>query len=499
MNNNDKAMKNCEKPLDIQNELTDLSDIETYCKELKKAPMYLSPFQKIGIKFSSYFWLLVGRMSGKEEYTTVKYNIRYLNIIRNILIPLNAKLIRIVEHKDLDVCIDSLKANLPNNLKVDSTTDDIYNILKQLPKSNVIKLLREISPDFPSSEYLVHFFFNNDKEHFRETLLNGNYQLQEVKEFCDCYAFRIRDLKLAGLVSGKKADRKIVITEVENIVNKFSEGKIHRIANLFKQINEGDIFGTKMSLNNLYYYAKSILYLYFYYMNEYTTFEKEILDRYVKKIKRDPYCEKVYDKISFVYQKEVEERFNTVDSKETQEMISDEILEAGFNMHEEIAFGEIPQNDFNNNNENFFIGEDYFKQQPDSDKNRYFCKLKKCVSDEGGTKFMEFINWLATKGDIENTPETKATFAFRLTGICPPQKIVEKIEWKGKATYLFYIIKNFHKKEDSKREKLEEFFSCKDVLFKNVARFSSHAKRGEKTTKDTFLLKIRELYPDIEK
>ncbi|MEO4981775.1 hypothetical protein ABH000_28970, partial [Bacteroides ovatus] len=93
----------------------------------------------------------------------------------------------------------------------------------------------------------------------------------------------------------------------------------------------------------------------------------------------------------------------------------------------------------------------------------------------------------------------KATFAFRLTGICPPKKIVEKVEWKEKATYLFYIIKNFHKKEDSKREKLEKFFSCKDDLFKNVARFSSHAKRGEKTTKDTFLLKIRELYPDIEK
>ena len=140
----------------------------------------------------------------------------------------------------------------------------------------------------------------------------------------------------------------------------------------------------------------------------------------------------------------------------------------------------VTKTDSNNNNENFFIGEDYFKQQPDSDKNRYFCKLKKCVNCLLPSLF-------------------NPSFAFRLTGICPPKKIVEKVEWKEKATYLFYIIKNFHKKEDSKREKLEKFFSCKDDLFKNVARFSSHAKRGEKTTKDTFLLKIRELYPDIEK
>ena len=197
--------------------------------------------------------------------------------------------------------------------------------------------------------------------------------------------------------------------------------------------------------------------------------------------------------------KDAKKRFNVADASNILEVISNELSEIVADNSSRVNSKGVTKTDSNNNNENFFIGEDYFKQQPDSDKNRYFCKLKKCVSDEGGTKFIEFINWLAKEGYIENTSETKATFAFRLTGICPPKKIVEKVEWKEKATYLFYIIKNFHKKEDSKREKLEKFFSCKDDLFKNVARFSSHAKRGEKTTKDTFLLKIRELYPDIEK
>lgn len=154
----------------------------------------------------------------------------------------------------------------------------------------------------------------------------------------------------------------------------------------------------------------------------------------------------------------------------------------------------------NDENVPFQLPEKYFEQTTVPDQNAYFCKLKDCVKTGGGTKFMEFINWLAKEDKyIEDTPETKATLAFRLTGICPPQNPVEKIEWKAKATYLFYIIKNFYQKEDSKREKLEKFFSCKDDQFKNVASFSSYAKRGEKTTKDSFLLKIRELYPNIEK
>lgn len=487
--NNNKAMKNCENNPDVQNELTDLSDIKTYYKELKKAPIYLSPLKKIIIKFSHYYSLFLGRIHGGRYYTTAKYNIRCFNIIHDILNPLDARLSKLVEHKDLDICIDSLKANLPDSLKVDSTTDDIYNILKQLPKSNVIKLLREISPDFPSSEYLVHFFFNNDKEHFRETLLNGNYNLQEVKEFCDCYAFRIRNLKLKDLMSGKKADRIIAITEAENIANKLSEEKVPQIADFFKPENENNIFCDKMPLRPLYYRAKNILYIYFYYMDEYTTFEKEILDEHIKKIKRDPCCKKIYDKISFTYQKEIEKRRNTVDSEKNQEITSTEILEAGFNMSKKIASNEISQNDSNNNNEDFFIGEDYFQQQRDSDESRYFCGLKKCVETGGGTKFMELINWLATEGCIENTPETKATFAFRLTGIYPPKNFVEKIEWKGKAAYLFYIIKNFYKEKNGKGKKIEKFFSCKDEQFKKVACFSSYAKRGEETTKDSFLSK----------
>ena len=61
------------------------------------------------------------------------------------------------------------------------------------------------------------------------------------------------------------------------------------------------------------------------------------------------------------------------------------------------------------------------------------------------------------------------------------------------------IIRYFYRKDDCKAKKIVKFFCCKDEQFKNVASFSSYAKRGEKVTKDPFLQKIRQFYPDIEK
>lgn len=147
----------------------------------------------------------------------------------------------------------------------------------------------------------------------------------------------------------------------------------------------------------------------------------------------------------------------------------------------------------------FQLPDDYFELDLYSDHDAYFCKLKEYVKTGGGAKFMEFINWLAEDKYIEDTSETKSTFAFRLTGICSPPNPLEKIEWKEKAAYLFYIIRYFYRKDDCKAKKIVKFFCCKDEQFKNVASFSSYAKRGEKVTKDPFLQKIRQFYPDIEK
>lgn len=500
------------------------SETEAYCKKLKKvsSALYCPRKEYIALKLTLFYFILIEKVfksyiSNSSDFTYTKYYLKCLEFMIDILVPLSNTLDIIIEYKNFSFCFNALKENLPDSLKCDSTMEDIYNILRQTPKSNTQKLLREISPDLPSSEYLIHLLYISDKENFIKTLLNGNYNLQKIKEFCDIYGFRLQALKKLDQISEKREDREMAFFESEKIINEhIKNGYPNELIKILNLLIKGDISQIKISIKYIYSATKCILYFYFALMKEYTSYEKKILDKIIKRIKRNPYYKKVYDKIYSIYQKEMEEYINDpdapsileilskelseTDSETPKEINSIEILETCSEISQEITSDKTSETYDENNNEDFFPDEDYFNQQPVPDQNAYLCKLKECVKAGGGTKFMELINWLAKEDKyIEDTPETKATLAFRLTGICPPQNPVEKIEWKAKATYLFYIIKNFYQKEDSKREKLEKFFSCKDDQFKNVASFSSYAKRGEETTKDPFLLKIRELYPNIEK
>lgn len=147
----------------------------------------------------------------------------------------------------------------------------------------------------------------------------------------------------------------------------------------------------------------------------------------------------------------------------------------------------------------FQLPQNYFEQKMDSNQDIYLSKLKEHIRKRGKNIFEEFINYLAEENYIDNKIEVKMTFAFRLTGICRPEKLIDKIEWKRDASYLFYIIKYFHNKNNYKSTKTATFFSCEDSAFKNIKSFSSYAKREGETKSDPFLTKIKELYPDIEK
>ena len=95
--------------------------------------------------------------------------------------------------------------------------EDIYNILRQTPKSNTQKLLREISPDLPSSEYLIHLLYISDKENFIKILLNGNYNLQKIKEFCDIYGFRLQTLKRLDKISEKRKNQEMFFLNLKRL------------------------------------------------------------------------------------------------------------------------------------------------------------------------------------------------------------------------------------------------------------------------------------------
>lgn len=498
-------MKNCEKQDLLMN-----SEAEAYCKKLKKvsSAFYYPRKEYIMLKLMWYPLILVEKIF-RQDYTILKYNLKCLEFMADILLPFCFTLDIIIEYKNFNCCFNLFKEYLPNSLKCDSTMEDIYNILRQTPKFKTQKLLREISPDLPSSEHIIHLLYTNDKENFIKILLNGNYNLQKIKEFCDIYGFRLQTLKRLDQISSIKKDREIEMFEVERIKNEhIKNGHFDVLIRIFSQLITIDIYKTKISTKDIYLLTKYILLFHFMLTKEYTTYEKQILDKIIKRIKRNPYYKKVYDKIYSIYKKKMAEyiddpdapsileflskELSETDSETPKEINSIEILETSSGLPQEITSDKASETDDENNNKNFFLDEDYFNQQPVPDQNAYFCKLKEYVKAGEGTKFMEFINWLAKEGYIENTPETKATFAFRLTGICPPENLIEKIEWKKGVNEMAYIIRYFYP-QTTKWSKIKIFFTS------SLQNFDQQTSSYADNVDPTFEKNILKFYPNIKK
>lgn len=238
---NNDTMENGKKKAVVGNNLTD-SNVEIYHRKLKRTHFMKKSFYVV-YKFYCYFALFWSRMKGKEKYDIIKYNIKCVDFMINIMCPLGYKLSTIIEYRNLDICINGLKIILPDRLKCDSTVEDIYNMLGRIPKSDALKLLRKISPDLLASERLAYFLFNKDKEHFIETLLSGKYNLQDIKGDCDVYGFEQKRVKILDQMSGKKVDWEIVHLESESIINKFEGNEFYsEYYNLYKQVRKTDIF-----------------------------------------------------------------------------------------------------------------------------------------------------------------------------------------------------------------------------------------------------------------
>ncbi len=498
-------MKNCEKQDLLMN-----SEAEAYCKKLKKVSsvLYYPRKECIMLKLMWYPLILVEKIF-RQDYTILKYNLKCVEFMADILLPFLFTLDIIIEYKNFNCCFNLFKKYLPDNLKYDSTMEDIYNILKQTPKSKTQKLLREISPDLPSSEHIIHLLYTSDKENFIKALLNGGYNLQIIKEFCDIYGFKIQNLKKRDQMFSKERDGDILMFESERIINEhIKNGNSDGLIRILNQLIKSDNSKIKISIKDIYSVTKCILYLYFILMKEYTSYEKKILDKIIKRIKRNPYYKKVYDKIYSIYQKEMAEYINDPDAPSILEILSKElsetdnetpqkinsieILETYSGLPQEITSDKASETDDENNNEGFFLDKNYFNQQPVPDQNAYFCKLKEYVKAGEGTKFMEFINWLAKEGYIENTPETKATFAFRLTGICPPENLIEKIEWKKGVNEMAYIIRYFYP-QTTKWSKIKIFFTS------SLQNFDQQTSSYADNVDPTFEKNILEFYPNIKK
>lgn len=138
----------------------------------------------------------------------------------------------------------------------------------------------------------------------------------------------------------------------------------------------------------------------------------------------------------------------------------------------------------------FYLPDDYFNSKCAADDTEHLY-LKLPVESKGVEVFNEFINYVAEKGYIENSPSVKRLFAYRLTGYYRPEGELSPIVWNGnngKSYELIYIIRYLCDRANYK--KMRRFFEGPEWVKEKDSGYAISAD-------STFKLRMSEFYPDI--
>jgi len=138
----------------------------------------------------------------------------------------------------------------------------------------------------------------------------------------------------------------------------------------------------------------------------------------------------------------------------------------------------------------FSLPEDFFHSKCAADDTEHL-HIKLSVEDQGAELFTEFINYVAEKGYIEDSPAVKSLFAYRLTGYYRPEGDLPPIVWNGrngKSYELIYLIRYLCDRGDYK--KMRRFFEGPEWVKEKDSSYAHSA--------DTeFRRKMAEFYPGI--
>ena len=138
----------------------------------------------------------------------------------------------------------------------------------------------------------------------------------------------------------------------------------------------------------------------------------------------------------------------------------------------------------------FDLPDDYFNSKCTADDTEHLY-LKHPVESKGVEVFTEFINYVAEKGYIENSPSVKRLFAYRLSGYYRPEGELPPIVWNGnngKSYELIYIIRYLC--DRASYPKMRRFFEGPEWV---KEKDSSYALSAEAR----FKLKMTEFFPGI--
>ena len=138
----------------------------------------------------------------------------------------------------------------------------------------------------------------------------------------------------------------------------------------------------------------------------------------------------------------------------------------------------------------FTLPDDFFHSKCAVDDTEHL-HVNLTVEDEGPELFAEFINYVAEKGYIEDSPAVKSLFAYRLSGYYRPEGDLSPIVWNGKngkSYELIYILRHLCDRADYK--KMRRFFEGPEWVKEKDSSYA-HSADSE------FRRKMSEIYPGI--
>ena len=178
-----------------------------------------------------------------------------------------------------------------------------------------------------------------------------------------------------------------------------------------------------------------------------------------------------------------------IDASPIRDLIRDQI-------NKQVQAEEKPKrSNYNGENEDFNIPIDFCKMKKERNGEYFTDPLFKFKDDNSIDTFKNFINYIADKGYIEDSPDEKRLLVYRLTGRWKPDGEIHRIKWKNddKGLVLSYIVRYGYSKSRTKYQLMKKIFD--GPVWGENADISKNAD-GAKTEVRKYL---HHLYPNIFK
>lgn len=396
---------------------------------------------------------------GKDEFKNGCKLFGLYSVAFEYYIPLFTLLFAKVYNLILKKPVGSVKISVQRRM----TTEELYDKLKTLPDKAALILLENLSCTTSCFDHLNKSWRKNNKKEFVNIIHSNEVDISKISR--DCYYLQFISTSFYFILNFQKEfkDGRINKINIFNMLSFFKETMDDfeidipyiKEAAEYTISDDDNLDSLFLKSQNLIGILQGILkdFLKIGRLCEFSAKEQMLIDRIVGK---NQYINNLYNE--------------TLRELEQEEGLT--CLEDMSKM---------------NNDKEFTLADNYFELECNPDDRvsvDAFCPL---INTQGVETFEKFINDIAQEGYIDNDIITKESFAYRLTGICKPENLLDQIEWKKEkdpnSHCLFCIIKYFYQGNGRKGikhptlpqgryERMQIFFSCK-----SSSNYSEDARR----------------------